>query len=87
MDGMDLEAQKDPLGYHRNYDMGWLGLGWTGLGWGAFRLLFSINETTAIIEQGERRKGLRLRIGKIKVKGGGCYGKYLYRVHHDNFMI
>lgn len=34
----------------------WNGLDWAGLGWGAFRLLFSINEITAIIEQGEWRK-------------------------------
>lgn len=36
--------------------MEWVGLDWAGLGWGAFRLLFSINEITAIIEQGEWRK-------------------------------
>lgn len=65
MDGMDLEAQKNPFGYHRYYDMGWFGLGWVGLGWAGlgwagehFRLLFSINEITATIEQGERRKRL-----------------------------
>lgn len=40
----------------------WDGLGWVGLGLGwageHFRLLFSINEITATIEQGERRKRL-----------------------------
>lgn len=38
----------------------WDGLGWVGLGWAGehFRLLFSINEITATIEQGERRKRL-----------------------------
>ena len=40
--------------------LGWVGLGWAGLGWAGehFRLLFSINEITATIEQGERRKRL-----------------------------
>lgn len=50
---LGVTKTKTPLGYHRNYDMGWDWLNWAGLGWGAFRLLFSINEITAIIEQGE----------------------------------